>query len=105
MKNILTKYQEGLKRYTAIVNYFDKNPDRIPTHIARLEDIQRELMKPIVERIDISDEDIQEKVRVICMKRGEYMELSDRLHDIVTENVKERLGLNYLNKVNQEIMN
>ncbi|MCX6750561.1 MAG: hypothetical protein NTZ83_03825 [Candidatus Pacearchaeota archaeon] len=105
MKNLLTKYQERLGTYTAIVDYFIKNPNQILTQISRLEDLQRELMKPIQEKIDVSDENIQEKVRVICLKRGEFMELSDRLHNIVTENVKERLRLNSLNKVNQEIMN
>jgi hypothetical protein len=105
MKDILTKYTERLETYTKIVDYFDKHPDKIPNQISRLEDLQRELMKPVVDKIDVSDADIYEKVKVICMKRGEYMELSDRLHDIVSKNVKERLGLNYLNKVNQERMN
>jgi hypothetical protein len=105
MTSLLTKYKERLETYTAIVDYFSKHPSKIPAHIGRLEDIQRELMKPIVENVDVSDEDIQEKARVICMKRGEFMDLSDRLHYIVTENVKGRLGLASLNKLNQEIMN
>jgi hypothetical protein len=104
MKSILTKYKERLETYTAIVDYFAKNPAKIPTHISRLEDLQTELLKPLVDDIDVSDEDIQDKARVICMKKGEYKELADRLNNVILGSVKDKLGLGSAYEINSGVL-
>lgn len=88
----LEKYKQDFEKYTEIVDYYNENSDRISKSINQLEDVNRELMKPLPEKIDVSDENIQEKVKILCINR-ESKELAGRLRKILMRNLEGKLGI------------
>lgn len=91
------KYAQDLERYETIVNYFSGNPSRVFENILYLDRIYDSLIKSFPEKINISDEDIQEKIGIICMDResnGIYSkskELGDKISSMHVNNLLKKL--------------
>jgi hypothetical protein len=105
----LTKYSQDLERYRAMVIYAERNKDRafLSDNFSKLDEIYDELVKIAPQNIDVSDNDIQDKVNAICLDRakGIYdkaMKLRDRVLSVKVDSIIEnnRKKKNLINKLN-----
>ncbi|MFH1503512.1 MAG: hypothetical protein ABIE36_02555 [Candidatus Diapherotrites archaeon] len=78
---------QDLERYDYIAKYFEENPSRVMDNVKYLDHICGSLgiMSPI--NIDISDEDVQEKVYL----REKSQEITNRLKSMNLDNLLQKL--------------
>jgi len=81
------KYIQDLERYEYIVGYFEKNPSRVFENINHLDDICSLLKITSPKNIDISDENIQEKMYF----REKSSEIINRLKSMNLDNLIQKL--------------
>lgn len=97
--NKLTKYAQDLERYKTIVNYFEDNKERVLAgqNMVNLDRIYDSLIKTFPQTIDVSDKDIEWKVRMIIADRelnglySESIKLADRIQDVKCDSIIENM--------------
>jgi len=81
------KRLEELKRYNAIVDYINENPDRKDANILCLLNIRDYLNAnyPHQEKIDVSDKDFQKKIAAFCKNKefNDIYETANHLEEII----------------------
>jgi hypothetical protein len=95
-KDNLTKYAQDLERYRSMIIYAERNKDRafLSDNFSKLDEIYDELVKIAPQNIDVSDEDIYEKVNMILLAKenGIYdkaMQLRDRILSVKVDSIIE----------------